>query len=127
MTAGIIRVGVSGWTYAPWRGVFYPKGLKREHELDYTASHFRTIEINATFYGMQRPDAFAGWADQVPANFVFCIKAPRFITHIKRLRDVEVPMANFIASGVLRLGLHLSRLRELDQRIGVRFAVVFDS
>ena len=71
MTTGIIRVGISGWTYAPWRGVFYPKGLKREHELEYAASHFRAIEINGTFYGMQRPDTFARWAEQVPANFVF--------------------------------------------------------
>jgi uncharacterized protein YecE (DUF72 family) len=107
MTAGIIRVGVSGWTYAPWRGVFYPKGLKREHELEYAASQFRAIEINGTFYGMQRPDAFAAWADQVPANFVFAVKAPRFITHIRRLRDIEIPLANFIASGLLRLGVHL--------------------
>ena len=107
MTAGIIRVGISGWTYGPWRGVFYPKGLKRERELEYAASQFRTIEINGTFYGLQRPEAFASWANQVPANFVFAIKAPRFITHIKRLRDVEVPMANFIASGLLRLGIHL--------------------
>ncbi len=107
MTAGIIRVGISGWTYAPWRGIFYPIGLKREHELGHAASQFRAVEINATFYGMQRPDAFASWADQVPAHFVFAIKAPRFITHIKRLRDVEVPMANFIASGLLRLGIHL--------------------
>jgi uncharacterized protein YecE (DUF72 family) len=107
MTAGIVRVGISGWTYAPWRGVFYPKGLKREHELEYAASHFRAIEINGTFYGMQRPDTFAHWAEQVPANFVFSVKAPRFITHIRRLRDIEVPLANFMASGLLRLGVHL--------------------
>jgi uncharacterized protein YecE (DUF72 family) len=107
MTAGIIRVGVSGWTYAPWRGVFYPEGLKRQHELEYAASQFRAIEINGTFYAMQRPDVFANWAEQVPANFVFSVKAPRFITHIRRLRDIEVPLANFFASGLLRLGVHL--------------------
>ncbi len=105
--AGIIRVGVSGWTYGPWRGVFYPKGLKREHELEYAAGHFRAIEINGTFYGLQRPAIFAAWAEQVPAHFVFSVKAPRFITHICRLRNIEVPLANFMASGVLRLGLHL--------------------
>lgn len=107
MSGGVIRVGISGWTYAPWRGVFYPKGLKREQELNYAAGHLRTIEINGTFYGMQRPQAFESWADQVAADFVFAVKAPRYITHILRLRDPRVPLANFIASGLLRLGIHL--------------------
>ncbi|WP_428486472.1 DUF72 domain-containing protein [Rhodopila sp.] len=107
MTSGIIRIGISGWTYAPWRGGFYPRGLKREHELAYAASRFRAIEVNATFYGPQRPDTFANWADQVPANFVFTIKAPRFITHVRRLQDAEAPIASFIASGLLRLDIHL--------------------
>ncbi len=107
MTSGIIRVGIAGWTYEPWRGVFYPKGLKREQELEYAASQFRAIEINGTFYGMQKPASFAHWADQVPADFVFSVKAPRYITHILRLRDPLVPLANFIASGLLRLDLHL--------------------
>lgn len=110
MNGGIIRVGIAGWTYAPWRGVFYPKGLKREQELGYAASHLRAIEINGTFYGMQRPDAFANWAEQVPADFVFSVKAPRYITHILRLRDAEVALANFIASGLLRLGIHLGSI-----------------
>jgi uncharacterized protein YecE (DUF72 family) len=99
-----VRIGISGWTYAPWRGVFYPKGLPHKRELDYAAQQFRTIEINGTFYGMQRPDAFAAWAAQTPDDFVFAVKAPRFITHMKRLRDAETPLANFIASGLLRLG-----------------------
>ncbi len=107
MGAGIIRVGISGWTYAPWRGVFYPKEVKREQELAYAASHFRTIEINGTFYGMQRPEAFASWVEQVPAEFVFAVKGPRYITHMLRLRDPLVALANFFASGVLRLGVHL--------------------
>lgn len=107
MTSGIVRIGISGWTYSPWRGAFYPKGLKREHELQYAASQFRTVEVKGTFYGLQHPDVFAGWTGQVPANFVFSVKGPRFITHILRLREVEVPMANFIASGLLRLGIHL--------------------
>jgi uncharacterized protein YecE (DUF72 family) len=107
MTSGIIRVGIAGWTYEPWRGVFYPKGLKRQQELEYAASQFRSIEINGTFYGMQKPASFAHWADQVPADFVFSVKAPRYITHILRLRDPLVPLANFIASGLLRLGTHL--------------------
>jgi uncharacterized protein YecE (DUF72 family) len=107
MTSGIIRVGIAGWTYEPWRGVFYPKGLKREQELEYAASQFRSIEINGTFYGMQKPAAFAHWAEQVPADFAFAVKAPRYLTHILRLRDPLVPLANFIASGLLRLGMHL--------------------
>jgi uncharacterized protein YecE (DUF72 family) len=107
MSAGIVRVGISGWTYAPWRGVFYPKGLKREQELEYAANQLRTIEVNGTFYGLMRPETFRDWVSQVPAEFVFAIKAPRYITHVLRLRDVEVPLANFIASGLLQLGLHL--------------------
>ncbi|HXA26657.1 MAG TPA: DUF72 domain-containing protein [Acetobacteraceae bacterium] len=102
--AGTVRIGISGWTYAPWRGVFYPKGLAQKRELEYATCQFSSIEINGTFYGMQRPDAFADWADRAPDGFVFAVKAPRFITHIRRLREVETPLANFIASGLLRLG-----------------------
>ncbi len=107
MSNGVIRVGVAGWTYAPWRGVFYPADLLRERELSYAASHLRMIEINDTFYGMQRPETFASWAAQVPADFAFGVKAPRMISHILRLRDPRVALANFLASGLLRLGLHL--------------------
>jgi uncharacterized protein YecE (DUF72 family) len=99
-----VRIGISGWTYAPWRGVFYPKGLTQKRELEYAASRFSSLEINGTFYGMQRPDAFASWADQVPDDFVFAVKGARYITHMRRLRDVATPLANFIASGPLRLG-----------------------
>ena len=101
---GTVRIGISGWTYAPWRGVFYPPRLPQKRELPYAARQFTTIEINGTFYGMQRPDAFAAWAAAVPDGFVFAVKAPRFITHMKQLRDIEAPFANFIASGLLRLG-----------------------
>jgi uncharacterized protein YecE (DUF72 family) len=102
--AGNVRIGISGWTYAPWRGVFYPKDLPQKRELEYAASQFPSLEINGTFYGMQRPTAFGDWADRTPDDFVFAVKAPRFITHMRRLREVEVPLANFIASGLLRLG-----------------------
>jgi uncharacterized protein YecE (DUF72 family) len=102
--AGTVRIGISGWTYPPWRGVFYPKGLPQARELEYAASQFSTLEINGTFYGMQRPDAFAKWADRVPDDFVFAVKGSRYITHMKRLRDATTPLANFIASGLLRLG-----------------------
>ena len=107
VSIGVVRVGISGWTYAPWRGVFYPKDVTREQELAYAASRVRTIEINGTFYGMQRPEAFGNWAEQVPADFMFAVKGPRYITHMLRLRDVQVPLANFFASGLLRLGVHL--------------------
>jgi uncharacterized protein YecE (DUF72 family) len=104
---GTVRIGISGWTYPPWRGVFYPKGLPQKRELDYAAGQFRTLEINGTFYGMQRPDAFGSWADRAPDDFVFAVKGPRFITHMRRLRDAATPLANFIASGLLRLGAKL--------------------
>jgi uncharacterized protein YecE (DUF72 family) len=102
--AATVRIGISGWRYTPWRGVFYPKGLPQKRELEYATSQFSTLEINGTFYGMQSPDAFAAWADRAPDGFVYAVKAPRFITHMKRLRDVATPLANFIASGLLRLG-----------------------
>jgi uncharacterized protein YecE (DUF72 family) len=100
---GIVRIGISGWTYAPWRGTFYPPGLLQADELSYASRQVDTIEINGTFYGLQRPDAFARWYDEAPEGFVFAVKGPRFITHIRRLRDIETPLANFFASGVLRL------------------------
>lgn len=102
--SGRIRIGISGWTYAPWRGVFYPKGLPQKRELSYAAGIFPAIEINGTFYGLQRPDSFARWRDETPDGFVFAIKASRYITHLRRLRDIEIPLANFMASGILRLG-----------------------
>jgi uncharacterized protein YecE (DUF72 family) len=100
----VIRIGISGWTYPPWRGVFYPKGLRQKDELAHAAAKFSTIEINGTFYGSQKPDSFLAWREATPEHFVFSVKAPRFITHIRRLRDVGTPLANFLASGVLRLG-----------------------
>jgi len=101
---GTVRIGISGWTYPPWRGVFYPKGLTQKCELEYATRQFSSLEINGTFYGMQRPDAFADWAERAPDGFVFAVKAPRYITHMRRLQDVATPLANFIASGLLRLG-----------------------
>jgi uncharacterized protein YecE (DUF72 family) len=100
---GNVRIGISGWTYAPWRGNFYPPGLPQADELSYASRQVETIEINGTFYGLQRPDAFARWHDETPERFVFAVKGPRFITHIRRLREIETPLANFFASGVLRL------------------------
>ena len=100
---GTVRIGISGWTYAPWRGNFYPPGLLQADELSYASRQIDTIEINGTFYGLQRPDAFARWYDETPEGFVFAVKGPRFVTLIRRLREIETPLANFFASGVLRL------------------------
>ncbi len=104
---GDVRIGISGWTYPPWRGVFYPKALPHTRELEYAAQQFRTIEINGTFYRAQRPKTFAHWVDQTPDDFVFAVKGPRYITHMRRLRDPATPLANFFATGVLRLGRKL--------------------
>lgn len=103
----MISVGISGWRYAPWRGVFYPPGLVQADELEFASRQFSSIEINGTFYSLQRPESFARWHDATPDGFVFAVKAPRYITHILRLRDAEEPLANFLASGVLRLGAKL--------------------
>jgi uncharacterized protein YecE (DUF72 family) len=107
VSGGIIRIGISGWIFGPWRGVFYPKGLKREDELAFATRQFRTIEIASTFHGLLSPATFGMWTEQVPAELVFTVKGPREITHVRRLHDPEVPLANFIASGLLRLGPHL--------------------
>ncbi len=100
---GKIVVGMSGWTYAPWRGTFYPKKLGQKNELAYASAMLPSIEINGTFYGLQRPTSYAAWHEQTPEGFVFSVKGPRFITHIRRLREVKTPLANFLLSGPLRL------------------------
>jgi uncharacterized protein YecE (DUF72 family) len=101
---GRIRVGISGWTYPGWRGDFYPAGLVQRRELEYAASRMTSIEINGSFYSLQRPTSYAAWRDQTPDDFVFAVKGGRFITHLKKLAGVETALANFFASGVLALG-----------------------
>ena len=99
-----IRIGISGWTYKPWRGSFYPEGLVQRRELEYATAHFSSIEINGSFYSLQRPSSYASWRAQTPDTTVFSVKGGRFITHMKKLSGVEAPLANFFASGLLALG-----------------------
>lgn len=98
-----IRVGISGWRYVPWRDVFYPPDLPQRLELQYAATIFDTIEINGSFYSLQRPASWIAWRDATREDFVFTVKGPRYITHVLQLRDVRQPLANFFASGVLAL------------------------
>ncbi|HVT37167.1 MAG TPA: DUF72 domain-containing protein, partial [Nevskiaceae bacterium] len=98
-----IRIGISGWRYAPWRGRFYPKGLPQARELAYASRHFSTIELNGSFYSLQRPEHYQRWYDETPPGFVFAIKGSRYITHMLRLKGIEAALPNFLASGIFRL------------------------
>lgn len=104
---GTVRVGTAGWVYEPWRDNFYPKGLKQKDELAWSSARLGNIEINATFYSHQKAASFQNWAAATPEGFVFSVKGHQLITHIKRLKEVEIPLANFFASGVLALGSKL--------------------
>lgn len=97
------HIGISGWRYPPWRGEFYPTTLSQRCELMFASRMLRSIEINGSFYNLQRPQSYVSWYNDTPAKFVFSVKAPRYITHILRLREVEVPIANFLASGIFNL------------------------
>jgi uncharacterized protein YecE (DUF72 family) len=102
--SGTVRVGTSGWRYAGWRGDFYPSGLRQRDELAFAASRMTSIEINGSFYSLQRPSSYESWRQQVPDDFGFAVKGGRYITHMRQLVDVEASLANFFASGVLALG-----------------------
>src|SRR4051794_754492 len=82
-----IRIGISGWRYTPWRGTFYPKGLRQDDELKYASRQLNFDEINGTFYSLQRPSSFRDWYEATPGDFLFAVKGPRFITHMKKLKD----------------------------------------
>jgi uncharacterized protein YecE (DUF72 family) len=99
-----VRIGISGWRYAGWRGVFYPKGLAQRRELEFASRTFDTVEINGTFYSLQKPKSFAMWERETPDDFVFSLKGSRYITHMLKLREVKAPLANYFASGMLGLG-----------------------
>jgi uncharacterized protein YecE (DUF72 family) len=98
-----IAVGISGWSYKHWRGRFYPEGLRQRDELKYAAGRLDSVELNGTFYSLQRPDSFRAWHAQTPESFVFAVKGSRFISHNKKLRGVDTALANFFASGLLLL------------------------
>jgi uncharacterized protein YecE (DUF72 family) len=102
--AGQARIGVSGWTYPPWRGDFYPPGLRQRDELAYLSERMTSIEINGSFYALQKPESYRKWRDQTPDDFVFAVKGSRFITHMKRLGEPEQPLKRFFDSGVFELG-----------------------
>lgn len=101
---GEVRVGISGWRYAPWRGVFYPPGLAQRRELEHASRVLSTIEINGSFYSLQRPESYASWTAATPEDFLFAVKGGRFITHMLKLTRPETALANFLASGMLALG-----------------------
>jgi uncharacterized protein YecE (DUF72 family) len=105
--SGTIRLGTAGWVYPAWRDNFYPKGLPQKQELGYASARLGAIEINSTFYSHQKPQSFAAWAAEAPDGFQFAVKGHQFITHVKRLKEVEAPLSNFFASGVMALGSKL--------------------
>ena len=102
-TSGDIRIGIAGWRYEGWRGKFYPPGLVQRKELEYASERLNSIELNGTFYSFQTPQSFRRWYEETPKNFVFSVKGSRFLTHIRRLQQVEIPLANFFAQGLLAL------------------------
>jgi uncharacterized protein YecE (DUF72 family) len=104
---GRIRTGIGGWTFEPWRGVFYPQGLAQRKELAYAAERLGAIEINATYYGSQSPESFRKWAAETPEDFIFTVKGNRFCTNRKVLADAGESIGKFFAQGVLELGAKL--------------------
>ncbi len=100
---GVIRIGIGGWTYAPWRGSFYPGELAQKRELEYAGRRLTSIEINGTYYGAQKPESFVKWRDETPDGFVFSVKAPRFVMNRNVLAGAGSTIARFLASGVLEL------------------------
>lgn len=101
--SGTIRIGIGGWTYAPWQGTFYPENHPKKRELEYASRQLTSIEINSTYYGAQKPESFAKWYEQTPDNFVFSVKAPRYTTHRKQLASAGETMERFLTGGLTEL------------------------
>ena len=110
MKSGTIYCGIGGWTYEPWRGVFYPKGLPHARELNYAAEHLTSIEVNGTFYGTMKPASFRKWASEVPDGFVFSLKGPRYAVNRRVLGEAGDSIKRFLDSGITELGPHLGPL-----------------
>jgi len=106
-TQGQIRIGIAGWRYDEWRGTFYPEDVTQKRELEYASRQLNSIELNGTFYSTQRPQSFQAWSKDTPDDFVFSIKGSQFITHVRKIENVETALANFLAQGLLRLGKKL--------------------
>jgi uncharacterized protein YecE (DUF72 family) len=99
----MVRIGISGWRYEPWRGVWYPEELPQRRELEFCGLHFPTVEVNGSFYSLQRPEYYEEWYRDTPPGFLFSVKGSRYITHLLRLKNIEKPLANFFASGLFNL------------------------
>jgi uncharacterized protein YecE (DUF72 family) len=101
---GAVRVGIGGWDYDPWRGTFYPPGLPKARQLEFAAARLGAIEINATYYKLQKPELFAKWRDAVPKHFRFAVKGSRFCTNRKVLAEGGEAVARFCGQGLTELG-----------------------
>ena len=110
MASGKIYTGIGGWTFEPWRGVFYPKGLPHARELEYAAQHLTSIEVNGTFYRTQAPATYRKWASEVPGDFVFSLKGPRYAVNRRVLGEAGDSINRFLESGITELGPHLGPL-----------------
>ncbi len=104
MTNGMIRAGIGGWTYEPWRGTFFPEGLVQKRELEFASRAVTAIEVNGTYYSSQKPATFAAWAKTAPDGFVFSVKASRFCTNRKVLAEAGESVAKFVGQGIVELG-----------------------
>ncbi|MDS7597034.1 DUF72 domain-containing protein [Agrobacterium tumefaciens] len=106
-TSGTIRTGIGGWTFEPWEGTFYPEKLAKKRQLEHASRQLTAIEVNGTYYGSQKPETFAKWASEVPDDFIFSLKASRFVTNRKVLAEAQESMTKFLTQGLTELGDHL--------------------
>lgn len=127
-TSGTIRTGIGGWTFEPWEGTFYPEKLPKKRRLEHASRQLTAIEVNGTYYSSQKPETFAKWAADVPEDFVFSLKASRFVTNRKVLAEAGESMTKFLTQGLTELGHHLGPIlwqfaptKNSTPRISARF------